>query len=654
MRDIIQDYSAYLIREDRPPLSGLDALVHRLQGQVRRRWGRRRLYVTACRIAHAAEGPASMDDPTLFRTLEEIRHRVRMQREEGDIIEHALSYLVEAADRTLSMRPYPVQLMGALALIQQYAIQMQPGEGKTLTACLAAIVLAWRGGSCHIITSNDYLAQRDATLMQSMYERCGVTVGCVLGSMSRRERQVNYRRNIVYATSKELLADYLRDGLALPDGRTPDQIMLMRLERGTADTVMHGMHTAIVDEADSVLIDDATTPLIISVPRENRMLKEAVRMASRMSSKFVAGEHYTVNRRQQEIDFTDAGLRLIEEIHRELPDIWRTRSRSEELLKQALLARELYELDRHYVIIDGRIVIVDEQTGRLMEGRSWSYGLHQAIEAKENLPLSDPVSTNARMSFQRFFRLYKHLSGMSGTFQNVEHELWHVYGLPVVRIPTRLPNRRMVMPDRVFATKEAKFQSVVEEVVRWHRRNRPVLVGTRSIAESEMLARLLTEEGVRCRVLNAVHHREEAEIVAQAGQAGCVTIATNMAGRGTDILLGPGVEEMGGLHVIATERHESRRVDWQLFGRSGRQGQPGSAQAFVSVEDHVVCQVFPHWFILTLQKVSRVRGGSAVVLFFYRLAQRTSEWSASLLRKRMLHDDYKMDEMLSFARNGRS
>jgi preprotein translocase subunit SecA len=411
-----------------------------------------------------------------------------------------------------------------------------------------------------------------------------------------------------------------------------------------------------VDEGDSVLIDEAVTPLIISGDAPNPDEVEAFRQAVALAEQLEEGRHYRSNHRYREVDLTGAGRRRLEEIGRPLGGLWAGARRREELVVQALTARDFFLRDKQYVIQDGKVVIVDEFTGRLMPDRTWRDGLHQAIEAKETLrdpavKVNLPKDTYARISFQRFFRLYRKLSGMTGTAAEAWREFWQIYSLPVVIIPTNRPCIRKLAPDRVFATEEAKWKAVVEDIRRTHAAGRPILVGTRSVHASEHLSRLLAAEGLDHQVLNAVRHAEEAQIVAGAGQEGRITVATNMAGRGTDIKLGRGVAQRGGLRVLATERHEAGRIDRQLFGRAARQGDPGDAQAYVSLEDELGRRFAPHWSGALRQRFGRAEKdiSSPVTRRLFDAAQRRAERLALKSRKAVLRTDDWLDEYLGFA-----
>ncbi len=572
-----------------------------------------------------------------------------------ELLLHALAAIREASDRQLGLRPFVVQLMGALALHRGYLAEMATGEGKTLTAGVAGVLAGWTKRPCHIVTVNDYLVQRDSEWLQQLYHFCGVRVGHVTAQMQPLERQKGYGCDVTYTTSKELLADFLRDRLRVGPLRQPTRRLIRRMLQPQATAhdglVLRGLHTAIVDEADSVLIDEAVTPLIISTTHKNDVLKEAGEIAEKIVTDLVPGVDYQRNARYREVELTAEGREKIAARCSALPGLWRGSERRLELVKQALTAREFFLRDKHYIIADDKIVIVDEFTGRPMPQRTWREGMHQAIEAKEGLPISDPSETIARLSFQRFFRCFHKLSGMTGTAHEASREFWQTYKLPVITIPTNRPCVREHWPDRVFAREDAKWEAVADEVVRVHATGRPILVGTRSVAASEKLAQMLGHRDLDFRVLNAVRLTEEAQIVALSGEPGHITIATNMAGRGTDIKLGRGVVDLGGLHVIATERHESGRVDRQLFGRSARQGDPGSAQAFVSAEDELLRRHLPRAVRELFLRVFKTRapGHEKAAQAAFALAQRNAQNLAAKQRRAVLRTDTWLDESLSFA-----
>jgi preprotein translocase subunit SecA len=553
-----------------------------------------------------------------------------------------------AAERTVGMSPFPVQLLASLALLERCAVQMSPGEGKTLSIAVAAVLNGW-AGPCHIFTANDYLARRDAESMGPLYRFCGLDVSFVDHEAQGPELSKRYQADIVYGTGKQMLADYLRDKILLEGAVDPQQRLLWELRsRSRSRPVMRGLFSAIIDEADSVLIDEAITPLIISGQEDNPMLLESALTAREMVDELVRDEDYVIDELFRDVHFSSQGEARLKELTSKLSPLWQTPERRHDLISQAIIARDLFEKDRHYVVEDGKIVIVDENTGRVMPGRSWSYGMHQAVEAREGVELTNPSKTLARMSFQEFFRRYHFLSGASGTLHGIRGELWSSYRLPVFRVPTRLTSLLKVSRHLVFQDREEKLQAIVHVAANLHQKGCPVLLGTRRIQDSEILAEILQGLGINCEVLNAKHYDCEAEIVAMAGQAGMVTVSTNMAGRGTDIKLGMGVEKRGGLRVLMFESHESARVDWQLFGRAGRQGAPGHAQPFAALDEDLLNRHLP-----ALLKPMLWSGQPSFCRRFFLplllwIAQQRAQWRAWIQRRRLQRREKEVSKQLSF------
>ncbi len=637
---------------------GLDALVHGWMGCA----GRRGAVSTSLRgraeqIYALAAVAEKESDARLREQLD--AHRCSFRRGErisDELVNDALANIAEAARRQLGLRPHMVQLMGALAVQRGFLLEMATGEGKTLTIALAAVLAGWTGRPCHVITANDYLAARDAAWLEKFYRFCGLTAGCVTGEMEPPDRRANYERDIAYTTSKEVVADFLRDRLQLgPLVNSTRRLLRTMLQGGAQDgLVLRGLHTAIIDEADSAMIDEAVTPLIISRPQENEPLHQACETAHRLAASLTPGADYRADTRRQEITLQPAGVAKLAARSAELPGMWGGAQRRAELVTQALRAREFYHRGKQYVVEDEKIVIVDEFTGRLMHQRTWREGLHQAVEAQEGVAVTSPTETLARLSFQRFFRFYRKLSGLSGTVWEAGPEVWHIYRLPVVRIPTNKPCIRVELGDRVFARAAEKWNAIVEEIAARHAQRQPVLVGTRSVAASERLAEMLGARGLDFALLNATRHREEAAIIARAGEAERITIATNMAGRGTDIILGPGVAALGGLHVTLTERHESRRIDRQLMGRAARQGDAGSSQAFVSLEDELPIRHAAAWLRERVRGAlaARVPGAETLAKSLVESAQRRAERTAFRQRRAVLEMDTWVDQSLGFAGAG--
>ena len=531
----------------------------------------KKLYPIVNKINSLEKKFSKLGDKALREKTDEFRGRIKRGETLDDILPEAFAVVREAAKRTIGLRHHDVQLIGGIVLHRGAIAEMANGEGKTLVATLAAYLNALEGKGVHVVTVNDYLARRDREWMGPVYEFLGLSVGVLQNGMGPAERRKAYQCDITYGTNNEFGFDYLRDNMA------------HRVE----DQVQRGFHYAIVDEIDSILIDEARTPLIISGPAEEST--EIYYVIDRLVRRLKKGRDYEVDEKDHTVALTEEGVGKVEKLLG-IGNIYQD-PRGWQLVHhvhQAIRAHELYQRDRDYLVKDGEVVIIDEFTGRLMPGRRWSDGLHQAIEAKEGVPIKSENQTLATITLQNYFRMYKKLSGMTGTAATEAEEFLKIYGLEVVVIPTHKPCRREELEDKIYQTEKAKFKAVVEKVEELYKKERPVLVGTRSVEKSEKLSRMLREKGIPHTVLNAKYHEKEAQIVAQAGQKRAVTIATNMAGRGTDIKLGEGVEKLGGLFVIGTERHESRRIDNQLRGRAGRQGAPGTAQFYVSLEDELM------------------------------------------------------------------
>jgi preprotein translocase subunit SecA len=606
------------------------------------------------RIVDLEKDFSNLTDARLRSKAEDLRAKFRCNRDDPSDLEQAFALVREVAVRQIGERPYPVQVAGALALDAGCVAEMATGEGKTLAATMPVTVAGWRGKGCHVITVNDYLAKRDAEWMGAIYRFCGLRVGYIEQAMPSEARRQAYDADVTYCTNKEVAADFLRDRLIMGPSRTPSDMLVEKIASGRSMVerlVQRGLHFAIVDEADSILVDEAITPLIISGEAPNPQQCQAFQQAAMLAPNMARALHYRVNLRYRDIELTNEGKEKLRELSAPLGDVWTGTRRREEIMLQALTAKEFYERDKQYVVDDGRIVIVDEFTGRLMPDREWRDGLHQAVEAKENVQVNTPKDTYARISFQRFFRLYKKLAGMTGTAQEAASEFWQIYHLPVVAIPTNRPCIRKTLTTIVLPTQSEKWKVIVQEICRMHQTGRPILVGTRSVQASEHLSQLLSSASLDHQVLNAIHHKQEAEIVAGAGRTGRITVATNMAGRGTDIKLGRGVAELGGLHVLSTELNESARIDRQLFGRCARQGDPGTAQAIVSLEDEYVCRYAQHIAAFLRKRfVSGRKNGSA---FFTRRAFHLAQHRAARLalrqRKSVLKTDNWLDDHLGFA-----
>ncbi|MEX2214145.1 MAG: hypothetical protein WD768_08460 [Phycisphaeraceae bacterium] len=641
---------------------GLDAMWDKLMGFFVARVPRLTLLMRRVKRVLAMEATyKDMSDGRLREACEEMRALFRRGRNVKADVERGFAIVREVAWRQMGMKPYPVQICAGLAIDNGSIAEMSTGEGKTLSATLPATLAGWRGKGCHILTVNDYLAQRDAEEMAPIYRFCGLTVAHVIGTMPPVQRREAYTADVTYTTNKEVAADFLRDRLSLGKVHGLPAALLSKIANGmgagTDRLVMRGLDYAIVDEADSILIDEAVTPLIISGDSPNPEQTEAYVQAAEIAKRMAAGQDYTIDLRYREIRLTNRGKLAAESLSSHHAGVWAGARRREELVTQAITAREMFLRDTHYVVQhdeekeEDKVVIVDEFTGRLMPDRTWRDGLHQAIEAKEQIKVNPPKATFARISFQRFFRLYRHLGGMTGTAWEGRGEMWQIYRRPTVIVPTNKPCIRKHSRDRVFATQEAKWSAIVAEIQRLHETGRPILVGTRSVDTSELLSKRLEALGLEHRVLNAVRHKEEAQIVSGAGGEGKITVATNMAGRGTDIKLGRGVAESGGLCVIAAEHNESGRVDRQLFGRAGRQGDPGSAIAFAALDDELLKRHAPRWVRAVVRRL-RMRGeelSSPMARRLFKSAQKRAHKMALRQRKSVLRSDDWLDEFLGFA-----
>ena len=580
------------------PAEGADLFGEWIRGSIAR-WRAQRApdRARAARIIARSEALESCSASVFAEAVVDARERAVLDHRSPGAMDEAFALGREAIRRTLGLRLHPEQVMGALAMARGCIAEMATGEGKTVTAILPAAWLAWRGRGVHVMTVNDYLADRDAVNTEPAYTLLGVRVGALRDSQDRAQRAAAYARDVTYGADKQFIFDLLRDRTHTPLRATTGSLVLDQLtgessiDGGVAGwsglVVQRGHFAAIIDEADSILVDEAITPAILGEQDES-LAAEHERLAADIARTLTRERDYTVNPRLRRCTLTDAGRERLAERAKELPPFWSGPRRREELVGRAIEAIELYTRDDDYVVRDGKIVIVDRSTGRLLEGRQWQLGVHQAVEAKEGLEITGDRRTVARLSYQRFFQRYRFLAGMTGTAKEVSNELWREYRTPVVRVPTHRPVIRTRGRDRVFLNERAKLEAVADRAAELHATRRPVLIGTRSVETSETLAALLQSRGTPCRVLNAHREQEEAEIVAQAGEAGAVTVATNMAGRGTDIKLTDETRALGGLVVLATERHDESRVDRQLFGRAGRQGDPGHAEAFVSLDDRVI------------------------------------------------------------------
>jgi preprotein translocase subunit SecA len=615
-------------------------------------WRVRRLKPIVALVARESAAVGALDDATLARAARAAGSALRRdQRWPPALVARAFAIVREAATRLLGQRHHDVQLIGGYALLRGMVAEMGTGEGKTLTASLAAATAALAGVPVHVVTVNSYLAGRDAAALAPLYGFLGLSVGVVTEAVAPAERAVAYRRDITYCTNKDLAFDYMRDRLQL--GRRMGNLRrkAARLIAGSRGgpaggdaSRLRGLHFAIVDEADSVLIDEARTPLILSggggVARDPAVFDQALALARTLRRDV----DYGVIANERRAVLLPACRVRLEQVVERLGPPWGETAERERLIGQALTALHLLLRDEHYLVRDGKAEIIDEFTGRILPDRTWSDGLHEMIERKEDLTLSERHATTARMTYQRFFRRYHRLAGMTGTGKEVAGELWRVYRLQLATIPPHAPSRRVVHRMVGHRTAEAKWSAVVAQVAAIHRRGAPVLVGTRTLADSDRASVRLTAAGIPHIVLNAAQDASEAEIVAQAGRRGAVMVATDMAGRGTDIRLDPETLALGGLHVIIGELHEAARIDRQLAGRCARQGDPGTVHTHLSLEDAIVQHHAPP----ALRGLARRLGGLGIGALARR-AQRRAERLHARMRRDLLRSDQWLGDVIAFA-----
>ncbi len=579
-------------RKDAHKTRYLAALQCRLRAPARLESRDHGEFVAKVRCAEKALGKLSA--PAYAKLVRGLRARLRRDGFTPALTAEGFALVAEAARRQLGVQLFDTQITAARIMLDNRLAEMATGEGKTLAALLTVATAALAGVPVHVITANDYLVARDADHLRPVYELLGLRVGAVTQPMTPAQRGTAYACDVTYCTAKELVFDYLRDRLTLGPARGELRLRIERMAAAPSDgaaeatagpTMLRGLCMAVVDEADSILIDEARTPLIISQPRANADQTEFQRQALKLAHALVAEQDFHVNRLLKSIELLESGRAKVAAGIADATGIWRDQRLRDEAVTLALSAVHFYARDRHYLIDDGKVVMIDETTGRVAAGRVWSRGLQQLIELKEGCEVSGELQTVAQITYQRFFPRYLRLAGMSGTLSEARAELLSVYGLHVSVVTLRRPSRRVVTPPRLYTDRETRWQAVVKRIAEVHRAGRPVLVGTDSVADSEQLSERLTAAGLPHCVLNARQDEHEARIIAQAGGVDAITVTTNIAGRGTDIALAPGVAERGGLHVICCQHNGSRRIDRQLHGRCARQGDPGSVETFLSSDE---------------------------------------------------------------------
>ncbi len=589
-----------------------------------------------------------LDEVALQRHLVQVRAGLVRGGLCGSSLCEALAIVREGVRRTLGMRPHDVQVRAALILLDGALAEMATGEGKSLVAAMAAATAGLARVPTHVVTVNDYLAERDVQEMQPLFDWLGLRVGCILHDADPGTRREIYNRDVVYASNKEISFDYLRDTLRMPGGRGNLRLKLRCLDRdGDQRPVMRGLHFAIVDEADSVLVDDARTPLILS--RETDVAAEAdwAATAFELADRMHRDLHYEVRPDRRQIELTDFGKDRLADFTVGRGQLWQNRVQREQAVCQALSARIFFQRGDQYVVHEGKVVIVDEYTGRLMPERSWNDGLHQLVEYKEELEITPRKLAIARTTYQRFFRRYLRLAGMSGTARELRGEIAAVYRMATLPLATRLPVDRRDHGTRIFATEGRKWAAVVDRVSQLRSAGRPVLIGTRTVAASEALHAALDAAGIPHCVLNALNDHEEGALIAEAGAPGRVTVATNMAGRGVHIRVDADVAAAGGLHVILTERHDSARIDRQLIGRTARQGQPGSCEALLALDDFLLDSLQAP----VLRRLAGLGGplGRGAGRLLFRRGQRRAERLNARARRALFSHDQRLHGWLAFA-----
>ncbi len=580
--------------------------------------------------------------------LEELRYRLHREGLVDGLVFQAFAAIRIMSGHTLGMKHYPNQLLGGWVILNGNMAEMATGEGKSLTATLPAVTAALAGIPVHVITTNEYLAGRDAETFAPLYQAMGLSVAAVKDAMSSEERRSAYQADIVYLTNQQLVFDYLRDRLASP--ATAGRLAMKYGEGGAqAELALRGLCFAILDEADSVLVDEARTPLILSRDHQDATRERIYRTALQIADALEQDQHFVV--KGPEIRFTEQGSAALAEATASMTGLFSGQRHSEFLVRQALFARHLLRRDHHYLVRNNKVEIIDQNTGRVMADRSWQQGLHQMVECKEGCPVTGQRETLASISYQRFFRRYLHLGGMSGTLRQVRGELRNTYGLGTFHVPSHRPPRRRHRGYAIYPRAQDKWLAILSRVQEVHASGQPVLVGTCSLYDSDLVGRLFARRKLPHRILNARQDRSEAEIVASAGERGRITVATNMAGRGTDIKLGQGVEELGGLHVIAAECNAEFRVDRQLFGRSARQGDPGSCEVVVSGEDRLIADYYPAWLLRRLRRRSSPLTGWRARLLVW-LPQRSNSQRFRQQRDDLLLVDEKLGKALAYSGRG--
>jgi len=564
------------------------------------------------------------------------------------LLVEAFAIVSVVALREMGVTPFDTQLIAARIMLDNRLAEMATGEGKTLAAAIAAATAALAGIPVHVITSNDYLVARDARNLLPLYRALGLSAGTVLPQMDKAARKAAYACDITYCTAKELVFDYLRDGLTRPRCSQLERRAASLTTQDNTGTLLRGLCMAIIDEVDSILIDEARVPLVLSRAANKGMEQTDYRQAWDLSSRLEAIQHFSLEVAARSVQLTTSGRAQLQQLAAGQPEKWLTARHCEDAVKTALVARHLLQRDRDYLIKAGKVLIIDENTGRTADGRAWSRGLHQLIEIKEACTPTAHTTTLAQITYQRFFPRYLRLGGMSGTLMEVSSELLRVYGVGVTPVPLRLPSRRNDMAASIFNNQQEMWHATVARVCALHAQGRPVLIGTDSVVDSERLSRHLSAAGLPHTVLNARQDMQEAQLIAAAGKPGAITVATNMAGRGTDISLDSGVERIGGLHVISCQQNAARRIDRQLMGRCGRQGDSGSTERFISLDGSLLAGRWQSRQAYWLMQLTRLRSGR-IGLAALRMSQQAEERHQKYERKMLLQRDKELVRCFTFS-----
>lgn len=594
-----------------------------------------------------------LDETILQNRVTIYRHQLRQQGLSDTRVAEGFALVRELSHRILGMRHHDCQLQGGWYMLNGMIAEMETGEGKTLTATLPVALMAMIGIPCHVITVNDYLAVRDADKLRPLYQALGLTVGVVSSETEAGEKQRAYACDITHCTNKTLVFDYLRDRMTLQNRNSSLRFNVEKLysndKSGYQKLLLRGLCFALLDEADSILVDEARTPLVISGQGENFQEETFYRQAYEIALQIKKGADYSTDK--GEIKISAAGEQTLGQLAGEIGGVWNGERRRRAAVSLALQAKELLIRDEHYIVEDQKVIIVDEYSGRPMADRFWGRGLQQLVELKEDCPVTGNRETLAKISYQRFFRRYYHLAGMTGTAREIKAELSDVYSLPVLKVATFRPSLRFYQTATICANQEQKWHQVVKRIKQLHQQGRPVLVGTRTVDASELMSKLLKQNKLQHSLLNARQNKAEADVIAEAGQYGQITIATNMAGRGTDIILGENVAELGGLHVILTEAHTASRIDRQLYGRCARQGAPGSVEAIMALDDDVVTEAKTVLMTLvqTFPSLLNIAAGQWLAKVIIALAQNKIERTHFKIRSNMLHQDKQAEDALAFS-----